>query len=422
MTMAQSQPNIAELTDPFSLSKVVERATARTRNVAAKVLRLVRPEIAKSTYLPPVFNVEIEPVAAPRKRALLNYLVKPFHLGQESADRHSYSNESIARMMARSLNRNGYVVDVVDWLDTTFQPACDYDLFIGMTPSFQRLANLLKPDTIKIYWATRSHASFEKAALQARLDALYKRRGLSLREDELFAGIRDDGVESADAIFVIGNQQTVSTYDHLGLPTYAVTNACLPIKKPELDAKDFATARKNFLFLSSWGLVHKGLDQTLDAFSKMPDLHLWICAPLKDDRAFLRAYRTELFDRSNIHPIGWVDLHSEKFRHLVNRCAFQLFPSCAEGMAGSVLNGMSQGLIPLITRESGIDLASNSYLDPCSPELIGKVATEVSNWPSEKVRNEAILTIKEAETAHSFDAVLSQFESALRAAIGMSQT
>ena len=78
-------------------------------------------------------------------------------------------------------------------------------------------------------------------------------------------------------------------------------------------------------------------------------------------------------------------MFSPTFATLSEQCGFLIFPSCAEGMAGSVLNGMARGLIPIVTSECGVDIENSGVLiKSCQPEHLATLSAEVAEWPPEK--------------------------------------
>ena len=66
--------------------------------------------------------------------------------------------------------------------------------------------------------------------------------------------------------------------------------------------------------------MHKGLDLVLEAFAGMPDHHLYVCGPLQQEKDFVKAFYTELYETPNIHAVGWVDLEGPEFLEIVNKC------------------------------------------------------------------------------------------------------
>ena len=102
----------------------------------------------------------------------------------------------------------------------------------------------------------------------------------------------------------------------------------------------------------------RGIDLVLEAFVNMPELNLWVCGPLQSpgEKEFIEVYREELFHTQNIHPIGWIDVRSKSFQKLTNNCTALLSTACTEGMSGGALNCMRRGVIPFVTRATGIDI------------------------------------------------------------------
>jgi hypothetical protein len=58
----------------------------------------------------------------------------------------------------------------------------------------------------------------------------------------------------------------------------------------------------------------------------------------------------------NIVQHGWIDVAVEDFARLTEESVALVYPSCREGQAGAVVNCMRAGLIPLVSRESGVDV------------------------------------------------------------------
>jgi len=131
--------------------------------------------------------------------------------------------------------------------------------------------------------------------------------------------------------------------------------------------------------------------------------HLYICTKLDD--GFARVYEKELFNTNNIHFIGFVNPYSKKFYKVMNLCNYVIHPSCSEGSPGGVIECMHHGLIPIISRESNIDVKGFGYIiRDCSIEGITreikrvakerffeKKAKKIINIAREKFSEEAFL-------------------------------
>ena len=117
--------------------------------------------------------------------------------------------------------------------------------------------------------------------------------------------------------------------------------------------------------------MHKGLDLLLEIFSKKGfPFELYVCSNFESEEAFCEVYKKELFSTSNIHPVGFIDIMSEKFREIAEICSFALLPSCSEARAGSVLTVMSAGIIPIVSRECGFEDDEVIQLRDCKLETI----------------------------------------------------
>ncbi len=418
---------IPELHDPESIEAKARHLRSRARQLPAKIKRMLsNPQLLRKAFPGPSRKSEKKWTPPPvsgytqgargdlNKRALMTYVVWPFYADSDSRLRgHVNGVQSVE--IAKAFNRLGYVVDVVDWLDTEFVPANHYDVFFGMHYNFERFWPYLEETTTKIYYGTGTYWSFEIAAEQQRVEALKRRRGAEIKLPVRLGP--NNWVQIADAVVVIGNAFIASTYRPHSSAIFTIDNTARLIVSPDLEHKDFTAARRNFLAFPSTGLLHKGLDLVLEAFVKSPDMDLWVCGPLQaeTERDFIKIYRRELFHTPNIHPIGWIDIHSEEFRQLTDRCAFVVFPSCAEAMASGVLDCMGRGLIPLVSRETGIDTDDFGVtFEDCSVDTISQVVTDMAKRPPDALQQMAQEAFDQASTRYSLDSFSENVERILR--------
>jgi glycosyltransferase involved in cell wall biosynthesis len=107
-------------------------------------------------------------------------------------------------------------------------------------------------------------------------------------------------------------------------------------------------------------------------------------------------------------------VNSPEFHDLVRRCAYVIHPTCSEGQSGSVVQCMYSGLIPLVTREAGIDTEDFGVtFSDDSLDEIERVVREVSQLPADWHREHSIKTHKIAEAKYSEDAFLKRWRSIL---------
>jgi glycosyltransferase involved in cell wall biosynthesis len=159
------------------------------------------------------------------------------------------------------------------------------------------------------------------------------------------------------------------------------------------------------LWFGSDGLVHKGLDLTLEAFAEMPEYRLLVCGPIEKERDFVQTYYSELYKTPNIHVIGWVDVTGQEFMKIIETCAGLVYPSCSEGQSGSVINCLHAGLIPIISYESGVDVDDfGLILRESSVDEIKNAVRTIAGLSSERLGSMALKAWDFARKKHTRDA------------------
>jgi glycosyltransferase involved in cell wall biosynthesis len=334
------------------------------------------------------------------KRALLIYIVGPFLKRDDSS---GHQNRRQSKQIVNLLDQSGYVVDVVDINNRIFRPDKVYDLVI----SNRVIDTPLNNDAIKIYLATTLHHKAHNENLRKRHERLYKRRGCRVQLRRVYPESMPY-VQKSNAIVGFGNEFIMNSWrETFNVPVYPFNNYGFKETEFVFDSKDFSTARQNFLFFSSKSQMQKGLDLLLEIFPKHPHLHLYICSGYKRELDFCACFHKELYDTANIHPIGYVRVNGPEYNELVGKCAYVILPSCSEGQSGSVVQCMYSGLIPLVTKEVGIDTEEFgiTFADD-SLEEIERVIVEVSEKPESWHREHSIRTRKISEEKYSEDAFM----------------
>jgi len=254
--------------------------------------------------------------------------------------------------MANTWVKCGFNVDIIDWDNTTFCPEKDYSFFIDIHSNMERLAPALGKNCVKILHITGAHWRFQNNAECERLRTLKARKGISLRPRRQVSP--SAGIENADCATILGNEFTQGTFAFSKKPLYPIPLSTT-ILYPNME-KNFGKIRNNFLWLGSSGMVHKGLDLVIEAFSRLPEYNLTICGPVNLEPDFEKAYHKELFQSTNIRTTGFMDIKSDQFHRILKNSTALIYPSCSEGQAGSVITCLHAGLIPIISYESGVDV------------------------------------------------------------------
>ncbi|HEX2927769.1 MAG TPA: glycosyltransferase family 4 protein [Ruminiclostridium sp.] len=271
--------------------------------------------------------------------------------------------------IARIIGEFGYNVDVIDYDDQSIKLSKRYHLLLDIYPQNHKVYDSnLADECIKVLYSTGSAPTWQNAKENERLDDLWNRRQVKLPA-KAYAAPFGAEIESFDAMFVIGNQHTLSTYGELPIKLcFLIKNSAYLFPDTDLAKKSPAT----FLFLATYPQVLKGLDLLLEVFAQNQDLNLIVCSQFNQEKDFCAVYDKELFHSRNIVPVGPVDITGSLFKKIAELCAYVIMPSCSEGMSGSVLTAMSAGLIPIVSRECGLEDDEVYYLPQCNVSCIAE--------------------------------------------------
>lgn len=317
---------------------------------------------------------------------LLLYLVEPF---RESDRRYDHQNQWQVRELAEIVSGFGYNVDVIHFNDRKVRLRKRYDMVIDLHPGLNdAYYRNMAVDCTRVGYITGTNPSVANRAEQRRIQGVWDRRGVRLRERRQAKPFAREDLEALDAMFLIGNRNTLVSYQEFHLKNvFLLNNTGYDfLRNEDLSAK----SPRNFLFLGGYGQVHKGLDLLLEVFSKNRHWNLFVCSAYHLEKDFCKAYEKELFRTGNIFPLGLMDICSEDFRKICRECSYCVLPSCAEGMSGSVLTCMSAGLVPIVSRECGMeDSEAHHFLDcsiGCIEATLGSFAERGRDWIAEESR------------------------------------
>lgn len=319
-----------------------------------------------------------------KKKALLSYIKYPF-----SKDSLSHTNFFEARAWADTLNDMGYVVDIIDYRNNKPPNLSSYDLICGFGDVFQKVfesKELLKAKTI--YYGTGMHVCFQNHASLKRVKAVFKKKGVWLGKSARIAEKTwSHQTTLVDGMIILGNEITLKSYSKYyngkiyiqPAPFYNIQNAIKIIENRKNESL------KHFLWFGSSGLIHKGLDLCLEYFSKNKNIYLHVCGPKEVE--FMNAYEDELFHCQNIKYHGFVDINSDEFKNILETCSFTIFPSCSEGGAPALLTVIGNGgLIPLITRETGVNTEHQIWIDKFNYDSLESAIEKANSYTLEEVK------------------------------------
>ncbi len=353
------------------------------------------------------------------KRVLIAYVVAPF----VRKDTHVHTSYAESMAIAKIFNDLGFAVDIVNHDYGKSVDYEQYDVIFGFGPVLNNsFYHPTKPDVLRIYYGTGTHPYVSNQRCLGRLRDVYEKKGAYILESVRLID-EDYALQTmlVDAMIIIGNDRIVESYRQFFKgPIHKVPVSYYPVcdSAEIIENKHFAEAKKNFLFFSSSGMIHRGLDLLLDYFSRKPDLHLHICSPLDAEPAFKEAYRQEL-SAGNIHDHGFINLKSTVFKELVQQCAFTVLPSCSEGQPGGIVNLMGNaGLIPLLSKEAGCDLADfGLMIRDFSEESVSETIAQAVSISDTELNRLSKLSADYAQQHNSLNTFSGEFKKALEAII-----
>lgn len=295
-----------------------------------------------------------------KKRCLFIFITPPFLFKDKMKKKHVNYYEAI--YIADILNQLHYSVDVIDYRHDICVNYKPYDLIIGIGEGFDKSFDKNFSGK-RIFYATGACFLYSSVAAFRRSYNLMKRKGVFYEPERLDLSKdyvkRIESLMFCNGILCVGNKWTMETYSSinenifscgaLGFHSYDFSN----IKRNVEDAK------RSFLFFTGSGMVHKGLDVCVEAFSKMPSCELYIVGNYEE--SFFEVYKEEL-NLPNIHFKGFVFADDEKYKDICEKCCYTLCLSCSEGICTSVITTMFTGLIPIVTLQSGVDIGDFGYM------------------------------------------------------------
>jgi glycosyltransferase involved in cell wall biosynthesis len=289
------------------------------------------------------------------RRALISYVSDC--LAPEKLASPTHTNVPECAELIKVFVELGFTVDVLDFTDGGCSEALRgrrYDVIFGFGKPFLE-AGRRNPRALRIVYLTEPPPKYAREQDLKRIGEFEARHGRISRklirsETPLFV----EELPLSNAALLIGNEETrktVQDYPHrleLLTPTGLLNTNFEP-------QRDLSRSRKRFVWFGSRGSIRKGMDLAVEAFDSFSDCELFLCG-LHEGEAWLLKRHRFWKERSNVHLCGFVPVRSEQFKSLVNRCSFALLPSCVEGMSTSVLTCMRHGLVPIVSRESGVTL------------------------------------------------------------------
>ena len=332
-------------------------------------------------------------------RVLIAYIKWPFREGHHTPRARGHTNAFEVIAMASSYQELGYHVEIVDYDDNTYIPPSDCCVAIDLHGQLERWNSFLPETCQRILHATGPHWLLWNDSELRRLLAIQDRKGVALFPQRQVAPSHSAAL--ADQIVVLGNNYTMQSFQFANKPiTRVPLSSAYEFDYPQ--ERDVFVAKKHFLWVGSYGMVHKGLDLVLDAFARMPELSLTVCGRPEKEEDFFRLYEKELLHTPNITFHGWIDMASDAFSTISKTHAAIIYPSSSEGGAGSVIHCMHAGMVPICTREASVDLGDFGLLiKEGSVEAVMEAALQFASFSDQEVSERTAASYAHARAHHT---------------------
>ncbi|MEK6788302.1 MAG: glycosyltransferase family 4 protein [Pseudomonadota bacterium] len=322
------------------------------------------------------------------RRVLLSYITYPFQEMPEAPLRHSQQVE--ARAWAELLHERGYIVDVVDFDEPNFggldRP---YELVCGFGLPYEQLIQRRQPNQRFFYYATGCHPTFQTdVAIRKLLDFerryhFWPRVGMRLATFTMPLQF-----VVSDEYLVLGDDAVAETYQQAIYRgrVHSLHNLFLSGGGPQKPRTQISH-RKSLLWFGSFGCVHKGLIDVLEAMRSLPDyeLHLGGLSPVERSMLHIDEIFADVMPRVTDH--GFVRVGSPEFSALMARASLLVFPSISEGVSGAVLTALAHaGGYPILSRMTGVELEGRGIkLPEISPASIVAAVQSLESMPDDEL-------------------------------------
>lgn len=348
------------------------------------------------------------PAGNSRGCVCISYITWPFKDGLDPNKMRGHTNAFEVMAMSQSFVKLGFRVEVCDHKDDAYKPPSDCVVAIAIHRHLELWNSLLPKKCIRVLHATGAHWLQWNTSELSRLESVRNRKGVALIPRRHV--IPSSAIEVSDHVVVLGNEYTINSFEFAKKPITRIPISSA-YEYPWMDDKDFESSKRKFLWVGSYGMVHKGLDLVLDAFSEMSELELTVCGRPEKEEDFYRLYKVLLKNTPNIRFHGWIDMSHPDFMEIARTHATVIYPSSAEGGAGSVIHCMHAGMIPACTREASVDLGDfGELVESGTVDAVREVCRKISRMDSADIESKARNSYEHARQNHTREKFVENYD------------
>lgn len=242
------------------------------------------------------------------------------------------------------------------------------NLIIGFGNSWRLLINKY-PNVKNILYATEAPPFMSYINESLRVMNSIKKGYKRSKIQRSYKYYYDDDYINAKDIFQMG-EYNCSILNKLNMLNKRVT----PITSfgiGYLNKRDKQKINRSFLWFGSHGVVHKGLDITIKAFSNLTNITLYVAGCKLEEFKNLNPTK-------NIKYLGYINPENAVFEKITEECIGFILPSASEGMSTAALTCMYKGLIPIVTKETNISAPYSYIINPNIVDIISSIEKIIS--------------------------------------------
>lgn len=346
-------------------------------------------------------NINLDTLNPKQPHILISYIMAPF-LASEKAVRHTNMREAL--VIVRNFIQAGYAIDIADCQSKFMLPLLQnkrYDVIFGFGIPFMQACKL-NPQARKVIYLTECAPDFSLSQESNRLKYYAERHGVRFPLERSGKYYQNEQIDIASESLFMGNDYTSRAYHerfpHLKIllcPPTGMYNENFTLEHRTEEPKC------GFLWFGSNGAIHKGLDILLDVFKDIPQADLYICGLSENDAVVLKAYQRY----TNIHNCHFVQVDSDDYLALIDKVSYCVLPSASEGMSTSVLTCMRHGILPVVTRSTGIDVYDFGwYIEDYHVEQVEKLIRSLMHISDAELDRRRFAVYQYANQEFSLDA------------------
>ncbi|MDB4143870.1 hypothetical protein N9733_10455 [Akkermansiaceae bacterium] len=384
--------------------------------------RRVKSVKNRSVYeVPPIVSGIDEFMSQPSsgKRALLILSPSAWNRALIEAPKIQFFNYvGLSFEIVKSLNEQGYLVDIVDYNDPVGslggdQTQLDYQLVVAHGGRCGEILERI-PLTVPVlqyvagaYWPVFNFETEERYRSFETKKGIHKRLSVRRSLEGLVEGERQL-TERAKYLFSVDLPRMVASFgEHQSKFFRTGLGAYLDDKLScNKERRDFENGRKNFIYVGgTGGNIQKGLDVLLEAFSQTPDLNLYIYCKVEPE---IIEYCRSFLNRPNVHYIYHWSRGARgaiKLAKLMPKIAFSVHAPINTGLGTAYMASVGSGLIPVgyvdLPPDDSWTVLSDSWNPTDLADSLRRAHEKSVSW-CQSASEKAILTHRENWSSEAF--------------------